>query len=335
VRIAGGDIGATYRRKTRLASVKVLCIDGGGIRGLIPALVLAEIETRTGRRTADLFDLVAGTSTGGILACGLTRGGPDGKPLYSAAELAGIYVEEGPRIFHRSLVKRVSSGDGWLDERYDDDGLEAALERYLGDAQLAQALTDVFVTAYDIEGRYAFFFRSARAREDPEYDFALIAVARATAAAPSYFEPAAVTDAAGSHTYPLIDGGVYAVNPSMCAYADVVAADRAGQLDLMLSLGTGSSTRPYPYEDALGWGQLEWARPILDIVFDGVADTIEFEAGRVMGDRYVRLQTELDEASDDLDDASPGNLAALRREAEQLIAASDAELDRVCAILTG
>ena len=64
--------------------MKVLAIDGGGIRGLIPALVLAEIERRTGRPTAELFDLIAGTSTGGILACGLTRPGPDGKPLHSA-----------------------------------------------------------------------------------------------------------------------------------------------------------------------------------------------------------------------------------------------------------
>jgi patatin-like phospholipase/acyl hydrolase len=72
-------------RKTRLALVKVLCIDGGGIRGLVPALVLAEIERRTERRIADMVDLVAGTSTGGILACGLARPGPDGRPLFSAA----------------------------------------------------------------------------------------------------------------------------------------------------------------------------------------------------------------------------------------------------------
>ena len=69
------------------------------------------------------------------------------------------------------------------------------------------------------------------------------------------------------------------------------------------------------------------------MVFDGVADTIEFEAETLMGDRYVRLQTQLNVASDDLDDASERNLAALRTEAEQLIAASEAELDRVCAIL--
>jgi uncharacterized protein len=313
--------------------VKVLCIDGGGIRGLIPALVLAEIELRTGRRMAEMVDFVAGTSTGGILACALTRRGPDGKPLFSAEELAGIYVEEGPRIFRRSLLKRVFSVEGWIDERYEDDGLNAALERYLGDAVLSDALTDVLVTAYDIHDRFAFFFRSQRARINPTYDFPLAQVARATSAAPSYFEPAQVTDRAGARTYPLIDGGIYAVNPSMCAYTDVVAAGRANRLELMLSLGTGAHTRAYTFEETRGWGQLGWARPGLDMVFDGVADTIEFEAGTLMGDRYVRLQTRLDLASDDLDDASQSNLADLRTEAERLIVASTSELDRVCAIL--
>jgi len=119
----------------------------------------------------------------------------------------------------------------------------------------------------------------------------------------------------------------------MCAYADVVRAGKADDLRLMLSLGTGSHTRQYTFEQTRWWGQLEWARPVLDMVFDGVADTIEFEAGTLMGDRYVRLQTELELASDDMDDASPANLAKLRTEAEQLIARSSAELDRVCAIL--
>ncbi len=313
--------------------MKVLCIDGGGIRGLIPALVLAEIERRTGRRIADMVDLIAGTSTGGILAAGLARPGDDGRPRFSAEELAGIYVEEGPGIFHRSLLKRVFSVGGWIDERYEDDGLNAALDRYLGDAWLSDALVDLFVTAYDIHDRFAFFFRSARARTDPEYDFRLVETARATSGAPSYFEPAEVTDRAGARTYPLIDGGVDAVNPSMCAYADVARSGRLDGLELMLSLGTGAQTRAYTFAQARWWGQLEWARPVLDMVFDGVADTIEFESATLMGDRYVRLQTALNVASDDLDDASERNLADLRTEAERLIAESGDELDRACAVL--
>ena len=81
--------------------MKVLSIDGGGIRGLIPALVLAEIERRTGRRIAELFDLIAGTSTGGILASALTRRGADDRARYSAEELVELYVTEGPKIFDR------------------------------------------------------------------------------------------------------------------------------------------------------------------------------------------------------------------------------------------
>ena len=314
--------------------MRVLSIDGGGIRGLIPAIVLAEIEARTGRPAAALFDLIAGTSTGGILACALTAPSAEDPalPRYGAAELTGLYETEGPGIFSRSLLKRIFSVEGFFDERYEDDGLNGALMRYLGDRRLRDALTPVLVTAYDIERRAAFFFRSERARRDPEYDFSMADVARATSAAPTYFEPLRVTAAAGDAAYALVDGGVFATNPAMCAYADVV---RAGEpVELVASLGTGQLTRPLDYGEVRWWGQLQWARPILDVVFDGVADTVDFQLAQLVPDGYVRLQTELRLASDDLDDASAENLARLREEAEALIAARDRDIDALCARLT-
>lgn len=311
----------------------MLSIDGGGIRGLIPALVLAEIERRTGRRISDLFDLIAGTSTGGLLALALTRPGETGQPAFTAEELAELYVTEGPKIFHRSLLKRVTSVGGIADERYDDGGLGDTLERYLGTTRLREALVDVLITAYDIEGRFAFFFRSARARTDPAYDFAMAEAARATSAAPTYFEPIEVTDAAGQRSYSLIDGGVFAINPAMCAYADVVGAGR--QVDVLAALGTGSLTRAYPFADAKGWGQLEWARPVIDIVFDGVADAIDFQLATLAGERYVRLQAELRYARDDLDDASEANLRRLRGDAERLIAERSADIEALCERVAG
>ena len=314
--------------------MKILAIDGGGIRGIIPAIVLAELEHRTGRAVADLFDLVAGTSTGGILACGLTRPDGQGRPVFTAADLIGLYESEGPEIFHRSLLKRVTSVEGLLDERYDDAGLNAALRRYLDGARLSETLTDVFITAYEIERRQAFFFRSRRARTDPAQDFTLVDAARATAAAPTYFEPARVTDVRGTQAWALIDGGVFATNPSMCAYAELAAAGRAAEIELVVSLGTGSHTRALHFDDVRGWGQLEWARPILDVVFDGVADTVDFELRQLLsGGRYVRLQSRLEEASDELDDASDANLEALRREGERLVEARTADLDRIAAAL--
>src|SRR3954463_14350170 len=130
--------------------MKVLCIDGGGIRGLIPARVLQEIERRTGRRTAEMVDLIAGTSTGGLLACGLTRPGAGGRPMFTAAQLAETYVVDGPKIFSRSMRKRISSAGGLTDEKYDDAGLAATLKDQLGATRLSQALRDLLITAYDL-----------------------------------------------------------------------------------------------------------------------------------------------------------------------------------------
>src|SRR3954465_6802597 len=282
-----------------------------------------------------MFDLIAGTSTGGILACGLTRPGDGGAPAFTAADLIGPYESEGPEIFHRSLVKRSEPADGYVDERYDDVGLNAALRRYLDGTRLSEAVCDLFITAYEIERREAFFFRSSRARTDPAYDFTFVDIARATAAAPTYFEPARVRDVGGAAEYTLIDGGVFALNPAMVAYAELAASGRAAEIDLVVSLGTGAHTRPLRFEDARNWGQLEWARPLVDVVFDGLAQTVDFELGQLLGpERYVRLETRLTEASDDLDDAGDRNLEALRREGARLVEERAEDLERVARLLT-
>ena len=100
--------------------MRVLSIDGGGIRGLIPALVLAEIEQRSGSRLFELFDLIAGTSTGGILACALLR---PRLPLPRRAARRALR-RGGPEIFDRSLWQRIRSAEGLLDEKYDAADLD-------------------------------------------------------------------------------------------------------------------------------------------------------------------------------------------------------------------
>ncbi len=316
-----------------LEVVRVLSIDGGGIRGIIPALVLAELEECTRRPVAELFALVAGTSTGGLLALALTRPGQDGRPAFAARELVDLYVEEGPRIFERSIWQRIRSADALLDEKYPASGLDAALERYLGETRLADALTDVLVPAYEIERRFPFFFKSARARVEPDYDFPMRLVARATASAPTYFEPLKLEAGGQAEYFTLIDGGVFAANPAMCALAEVRRSDPAGDC-LVVSLGTGELTRRLPYDDAKEWGRLEWVRPLIDVMFDGVSDTVDYQLRQLLPEgRYFRFQTRLGEADDDLDDASPENMRLLRLEAERLIDENRRELDEVCELL--
>ncbi|HEX5897420.1 MAG TPA: CBASS cGAMP-activated phospholipase [Thermoleophilaceae bacterium] len=303
--------------------MRVLAIDGGGIRGLIPALVLTEMERRAGRRIFEMFDLIAGTSTGGILACALCA--PDPLP---ASELVALYEEEGPKIFDRSLFQRIKSAEGLLDEKYDGSALDRALERFLEHKRLAETRPDLIVPAYDTALPGPYFFKSTKARETPESDdFPLSVVARATSAAPTYFEALEAGDRA------LVDGGVFAGNPAMCAFAEVRGEVDAREV-VLLSLGTGQRTSKRSFDEIKDWGVAKWARPILDVVFDGVSDAVDYQLDHVLGgDRYWRLQTELTLASDDLDDASDDNLAKLRGHADDLIREQSALLDAALARL--
>ncbi|HEX2414693.1 MAG TPA: CBASS cGAMP-activated phospholipase [Thermoleophilaceae bacterium] len=305
--------------------MRVLAIDGGGIRGLIPALVLTEIERRSQRRIFELFDLIAGTSTGGILACALCA--PDPLP---ALEVVKLYEEEGPEIFSIALAQRIRSAGGLLDEKYDSATLDRALERFLADKRLSEATPDLIVPAYDTAEPGPYFFKSRKARETPATDdFPLSLVARATSAAPTYFEPLE----AGPRS--LVDGGVFAVNPAMSAFAEVARHDPKAQSEVvLLSLGTGQRTRKRPFDEVKDWGLVEWARPILDVVFDGISDAVDYQLRHALPENaYWRLQIELVGASDDLDNASADNLTALRSLGEELIAERSADLDAVIAEL--
>ncbi len=320
----------------------ILSIDGGGIRGVIPATVLVEIEQRTGTPVSRLFDLVAGTSTGGLLALGLCKPSPidpDG-PEFSALQMLELYDREGTSIFERDLWHRFLALENVLDEKYPSVGIERVLGEYFGETLLSESLTELFVTSYDIERRTPFFFRRSRARERPGWDWPIRLAARATSAAPTYFEPAKLQAAGSSEYYALVDGGVFANNPAMCAYAEARTLWPDEDDFLVVSLGTGELTRRIPYDDARGWGLAKWAQPILGVVFDGVSDTVDFQLGQLCSDEstrvstYLRLQVRLEEGSDDMDDATRGNLHVLRHLADELVRANDSRLAEVCELLT-
>ena len=302
---------------------KILCIDGGGIRGLIPALVLTELEKRSGRPISKSFDLIAGTSTGGILTLGLA------KP-YPARELVDLYEKNGARIFERSWLSAVGDLGGLLNERYPSRGIEAVLRERFGDTRLKEAATGVLITAYEIEHRSPWFFRSYRAKADPDYDFPMRDVARCTSAAPTYFEPKGLRGGVA-----LVDGGVFANNPAMCAYAEIIAAEpQAAARCVVVSLGTGAATHAIHARQARRWGLLGWARPILDVVFHGVSATVDYQLAQLLGpDRHFRLDLQLSDASESMDDASPENLRRLRKAAERLIERESLKIDRICALI--
>ncbi len=194
----------------------VLSIDGGGIRGVIPAVLLKHIEEKVGKRVADIFDLIVGTSTGGILAAGLTVPKRDGTPKFSAEDMLALYADRGREIFDRSFWRGITSAGGALDEQYDHKPLEKILKEYLGDSTLKDCIVPIVLTSYDIEKRQPYFFKTRRAREKKDRNHYLRDAARATSAAPTYFEPTVTASLASKSTRRvLIDGGVFVNNPGM------------------------------------------------------------------------------------------------------------------------
>lgn len=314
-------------------SKAILALDGGGIRGIIPALVLADLEQRTGRPVADSFDLIAGTSTGGIIALALTVPDQHGRPRWRASDLVALYEHEGARIFSHHLRSSLRGLGGMIHEKYDAAGLERIVSAYCGDARLSQAVTDVLVTSYDVVERRPHFFDSAMARRDPVSDLTMAQVARATSAAPTYFAPPSIERPGDQGSLVVVDGGVYANNPAMCAWVEAEKQGVDGDVRLV-SIGTGHLTRPLPYEEVRHWGLAQWARPILDVVFDGVSKTIDYQLQQLLGaGRYWRFQPTLTVAKDDLDDARPENIQALRQHAERMISERAADLDAIAGVL--
>ena len=342
--------------------IRILSIDGGGIRGILPGVVLSYIEEQLMAlegehvRLSDYFDLLVGTSTGGILACTYlipardAAGNPTNRPKFTAREAVDLYLERGDDIFDITFWQKLKSKGGLTDEKYSAAELEEALNDYYGDTLLSELLRPCLVTSYDIRNRRAHFFSQIDARETATHDFRVKEIARATSAAPTYFEVARVKSVYGT-PYPLIDGGVFANNPAMCAYAeargipfstvlnDPEKPDRPRAQDMIIvSIGTGSTFKPYEYSKAKDWGMLQWIQPILDIMMAGNAETVTYQLHKIWDttttpDHFIRLAPDLYEANPEMDDASVENLSRLHEAGKKFVTENLEKLDHVVKLL--
>ncbi len=322
---------------------RILSIDGGGIRGLIPARVLVSLERklqqRSGRsnaRIAEFFDLIAGTSTGGLITCLLLTPGEDGKtPAFSAQDIVDLYRNHGAEIFHASWAKRILSMDGVRDERYEAAGLERLINDRVGNLKLSQLIKPCLITAYDVTQRQAKFFTQHDALNDPEQDYSIKMVARATSAAPTYFEAMPFENGCSSA---YVDGGLFANNPTMCAYVEAynkLEGQPTVENMVILSLGTGRFEISYPYQSVKDWGMVQWIRPLIDIMMSGVSETVDYQMKQLFTahdccDSYLRLQTDIklnEKEMSKLDNVTPENLDQLLARGEALADEKEAELD--------
>jgi patatin-like phospholipase/acyl hydrolase len=316
---------------------RILSIDGGGIRGIIPATILATIEERTGKSISQLFDLIAGTSTGGLLALGLTKPNRFGDPEFSAQDLCQLYEQEVPRVFRHPQT-------WWgnlLSPKYRSFALQQVLKDSLGGSRLKQALTDVVIPCYDIEHRLPYIFRSYSASLQNDCDFPMTDVALAACASPTLFHPVQIPRESAGTFICLVDGGVFANNPAITALSEIRSIyPDDNERCFLVSLGTGKSKRPLTDEFVSLWGYVQWSRPMLDVVMDSNSEAVHEQMKSLMSSTaeplYYRLQVDLPKQIDPaIDNASRTNVQALVSAAKEYCSdiRSGEQLNKTCETL--
>ena len=257
---------------------RILAIDGGGLKGVMPAAFLAQIEETTAQRVVDHFDLVVGTSTGGIIALGIGLGIP-------CKEILGFYVQYGPRVFgkpHGRSRTPTFAGSLWRNARrlvtnkHKAEPLLTALEDVFGDHLLGASSTRLVVPAWDSLRRHPCLFKTAHhPRFEIDYTKRVVDIAMATAAAPTYLP------AHRMHGIDFIDGGVWANNPATVAAIEAVAVlGWQPQDTAMLSLGCTDEALVVPTK----FGMVNGAKIGVDMLLQGQALSALQAARILLGD---------------------------------------------------
>ncbi|XP_022144317.1 patatin-like protein 2 isoform X2 [Momordica charantia] len=335
--------------------ITVLSIDGGGIRGLIPGTILNFLESELQKldgedaRIADYFDVIAGTSTGGLVTVMITAPNEKNRPLFSAKDIKEFYLNHCPKIFpqKRSLwvAKIIKALSG---PKYNGKYLHKLVKEKLGDTKLHQTLTNIVIPTFDIRLLQPTIFSSYELKNNPSLDVAVSDICISTSAAPTYL-PAhhfKTQDVATGDVreFNLIDGGVAANNPTLLAMGEVTKEAVRGNPDffaikptdysrfLVISLGTGSpkDEMKYTAEKAAKWGLLQWltaggSTPIIDVFSHASSDIVDFHLSVVFKalhceNNYLRIQDDtLSDVVSSVDVATKNNLNALVEVGENLL----------------
>jgi uncharacterized protein len=339
-------------KKTK--KVTILSLDGGGIRGIITCVILKYLEERLQKmhqanaKLGDYVDFIAGSSTGALIAGILLF--PDehtGKANYSIQKAFDLYAQEGEDIFNVSVWQKIINPFGLLNEKISQHNLEKSLLNFFGDLTLKEFIKPCVITSYDMQNRAVKIFNTLDA-VNPMDNFYVRDICRASTAAPTYFEPALITSMY-KQQFALLDGGIYANNPALCALAEVKKipfetilrdnskANYPDAKDLfMVSISTGSVLKPYAYEKYKDVGRIEWILPVIDMLLSANSEAVDYQARKLFssyGKRgkksYYRLHPTLKNASPEMDNVKPGNIEALIQDGYDFVQKHQLVLDDI------
>ncbi|GAB2901927.1 patatin-like phospholipase family protein [Microbulbifer echini] len=323
-------------------AIRILSIDGGGIRGILPGEILVSLEhklkVKSGNpdaRIGEYFDLIAGTSTGAVLGAAYVCPNKKGKPKFTAQEAVNIYLKEGDKVFESGTWPYFDKLKLLRGEKYSTHELERVLKKYFGKTTLSKLLKPTCFVSYDINKREQIIFRQHCAIVRKE-DFLVRDLLRGSTAAPTYFEPARIYSLPPlNKKYALVDGGMVASDPALCAYSEAIKfTGISGIKDMIIvSLGTGKQLKSYKYKEVKDWGIFNWTRPTIDIALNGGAQMTHYYlkqiTSTVENTEYYRLQPNLYNADPAMDNASAENLRKLKKSGQQNAKDFDHELDEI------
>ena len=328
----------------------VLTMDGGGIRGLIPVRLLETIEARLRTAGKDrplhrYFDMMAGTSAGGLIAASLALPRPEdtgGTPVASLPDLRRFFEVECRELFRRKgfLERFAVNPMAPFDHSFDERPFERLLKERFGWASLQGALTRVALTAYDIVAREPVVMANGLGADGGRpSDFYAWQAVRATMALPLHLPPMRAESLSGEADRLLIGGSVFMENPLLAAYAQARRLGWEAKDLVIVSLGSGTRQAPRDERavsglDALGWLSPSREMPLLSAMAQGQAASTAELAGQALADagaRVIRLDGELPEGAEAIDNARPANIIELNGVADRIMRDNTVLLDDLAA----
>jgi len=264
------------------STFKILSIDGGGIRGLYSAKMLAVFEERFRCRLVDYFDMICGTSTGGLIALGLALGIP-------AAEISRFYYEKGKEIFPtrnrflRTLRQIFSRG------KYSNKDLRRVLKSILGDKRIGDVECLLCIPSHSITHArpYIFKFDHPEGGLGRDNDTLVIDVALATSAAPTYFPIVEINN----HPGQFVDGGVAANNPALVGLLEAikyfVGRDKQFDHTRIMSIETLSPSSGRVLSSQKSRGILHWREDLINLFSEGQAKMINFAMEQLCKSEFI------------------------------------------------
>jgi patatin-like phospholipase/acyl hydrolase len=281
---------------------RILSLDGGGIKGAFTASVLTALEEEIGDQIGDYFDLIAGTSTGGILALGLGFRIP-------AQRIQDFYRDMGPDIFPKTGRLGIPGIMRQLfGPKHSHARLRAALEKVLANRKFGEAKSRLVIPTYDAIGGRIFILKTAHhPRFKYDIDALAVDVALATSAAPTYFEAAPFPVHVGSS---FVDGGVWANNPALVAIVEA-ACFLDVPLDQIDVLSIGTTSAPFNIANNRHAGIIKWNVGMINLMFEGQAESALKQAKLLLKDRVFRIDVVTKPGEFSLDDASSDKIDRL------------------------